>query len=581
VEPSDKPSGKTPDERRATAMTALNKYSATLSLLALVVGMIPDTTHADQPSAMTATKPVLATNVGLKECAACHSNPSPIYQQLDVTQFVRLVESTEWLQRDKHAYAYELIKIDGLSPDEMGLPNRQSNQRSLTILQNLQWNVTHDTQTNQWIVKDDRFAQQCLTCHVGSDHRKPLPDPKVLQFGVQCESCHGPGSEYIQTQNHQQTSWRAKSPDQKAQLGMWNLGSPTETAKICYSCHMGDLSQNRFITHQFYAAGHPPLPPVELQTFLDAMPPHWRTLQEKPYPTILNESASTRDLLLKPNVTEEFEMQREYLQANFGPIRSGRDYETLKEEIRNDFPRTRRAMIGGLVAKNVGLEMIHQLAEDTQRWGDYAIYDCMGCHQELRKPTQRMVSLGRVPGRAYPHRWWISETPLESLSDPLPLKSVLQTTLDSFDRFPFGDREQIALSADNHLEQLQQQSLNLKAIERAALSPTDVRYWVAQLIREREPMLYDYWTAKQTAWMVRVATEELISHNALPQSAVRTDLNALKEMLNLQLKTNAPQSSILISLPSTLATARDFHADECIAIFRSILETIELNKSTE
>ncbi len=40
--------------------------------------------HADQPTSVT------ATNVGVKECVACHSNPSPVYQRLDVTQFVRL-----------------------------------------------------------------------------------------------------------------------------------------------------------------------------------------------------------------------------------------------------------------------------------------------------------------------------------------------------------------------------------------------------------------------------------------------------------------------------------------------------------
>jgi hypothetical protein len=291
-------------------MIPLRRFLARFVVVGLIA-LASTKLHADQPTEVS------ATNVGLKECAACHSNPSPVYQRLDVTQFVRLVESREWMQRDKHAYAYELIKIDGLSPEEMKLPNRQSNQRSLTILQNLQWNVTHDAQSNEWIVKDDRFAQQCLTCHVGADHRNPLPDQRVLQFGVQCESCHGPGSEYIQTQNHQQTSWRAKTPEQKAHLGMWDIRSPSISAKICYSCHMGDLSQNRFVTHQFYAAGHPPLPPVELQTFLDAMPPHWRTLQEKPYPALLNETNITRDLLLKPKANDEFEFQREYLQRTY------------------------------------------------------------------------------------------------------------------------------------------------------------------------------------------------------------------------------------------------------------------------
>jgi hypothetical protein len=31
-----------------------------------------------------------------------------------------------------------------------------------------------------------------------------------------------------------------------------------------------------------YAAGHPPLPRVDLATFSDAMPRHWKYLSEKP-----------------------------------------------------------------------------------------------------------------------------------------------------------------------------------------------------------------------------------------------------------------------------------------------------------
>ncbi len=34
------------------------------------------------------------------------------------------------------------------------------------------------------------------------------------------------------------------------------------------------------MTHEMYAAGHPPLPSVELQTFCEEMPQHWQTPRE-------------------------------------------------------------------------------------------------------------------------------------------------------------------------------------------------------------------------------------------------------------------------------------------------------------
>jgi hypothetical protein len=88
-------------------------------------------------------------------------------------------------------------------------------------------------------------------------------------------------------------------------------------------------------------------------------------------------------------------------------------------------------------------------------------------------------------------------------------------------------------------------------------------------------MLYDYWTAKQTGWMVKVVVEELVSHKELPDSEVRSDLESLTKILNLQFTKDAPQASVLNGLQSTLSIASNFRRDECEAIFQRILSLLE------
>ena len=45
------------------------------------------------------------------------------------------------------------------------------------------------------------------------------------------------------------------------------MRNPARRAERCTSCHVGSESEGRFVTHEMYAAGHPPLPPVEVMAF--------------------------------------------------------------------------------------------------------------------------------------------------------------------------------------------------------------------------------------------------------------------------------------------------------------------------
>ena len=61
---------------------------------------------------------------------------------------------------------------------------------------------------------------------------------------------------------------------------LWDSDKRTE---VCSSCHIGDAvpEKHRFVTHDMYAAGHPPLPPFETAAFCNMFPRHWQLMNEK------------------------------------------------------------------------------------------------------------------------------------------------------------------------------------------------------------------------------------------------------------------------------------------------------------
>ena len=117
-------------------------------------------------------------------------------------------------------------------------------------------------------------APQCLTCH-SVDKYPGMALPKDVNvddrfdtsFGVTCNACHGvrrqwQGDHYTDQANT--IPWRTLTPAEKEEKGLRNLRDPVVKAKLCASCHVGDPDQHRVVTHDMYAAGHPPLPPFEL-----------------------------------------------------------------------------------------------------------------------------------------------------------------------------------------------------------------------------------------------------------------------------------------------------------------------------
>ena len=127
--------------------------------------------------------------VGVSGCKSCHK------KELIGDQY------GEWL-KGQHAKAFETLK----------------SQKALDIAK------------EKGLAKPPSESDDCVRCHATSHgltaaqiKKKPL----IASDGVQCESCHGPGSLYKKKKT---MSDHAKS----VAAGMWE---PGKDAKICTTCH--------------------------------------------------------------------------------------------------------------------------------------------------------------------------------------------------------------------------------------------------------------------------------------------------------------------------------------------------------
>ena len=98
----------------------------------------------------------------------------------------------------------------------------------------------------------------------------------VQEKGVSCEACHGPASNWIDDHWHP-NKWRtALTRQEKTARGLVDLRDAVTRAEVCLSCHVGNAKEGKVVTHEMFAAGHPPLSGFEIETFRRAMPKHWK-----------------------------------------------------------------------------------------------------------------------------------------------------------------------------------------------------------------------------------------------------------------------------------------------------------------
>jgi len=461
----------------------------------------------------------------VSKCVECHLLPRPFTEP---SLFSRRQEMMHWVLKDKHAiarirvvplrnrdlkitaqrlqarkrkgveqaverldkdfYRIDESKIDRntISREWIGL----SNVLSRRICDKLWPNESVDTEAGY-----DNFRQQCLNCHGGSHQdasafdRLNLDTSGTAQIGIDCLYCHQEGSSNEWIAQHNDPKWRTRPPAEKTGLGMRDLVNVPNQARLCFDCHIGNRKRGLFVTHEMYAAGHPPLPPIELQTFCEQMPQHWQTPRE------LYQSL------------KGYEKRDEYFAVNYPGITKAVSPEQI-------FWNARKVLIGGLQAKQHILNLLVDSAT-PQRWADYSLYDCAACHHSLRSGSLRQhryvtpeVSL--APGRPRPHEW---TRPLLRVANHTnqangsqPTQGLHDQLMKCFNDRPFGDAARTASAAQQWSRQLGEVIVQAQS---TVVVAEHARQLLEQLSATPWESLVTYDAARQLVWAIQIIGGEL------------------------------------------------------------------------
>jgi hypothetical protein len=427
---------------------------------------------------------------GVGNCMPCHEEGQKLTPDV-----CRCDEITRWKEKDKHAYAY--LVLEG--------PQGQAMQKRLN---------ENPSNSKKWTVTKD---EQCLSCH-GVIADPAASDPKFhVEEGVNCVACHGAYLEWVgmhsQTIEAARRKWQALSRDDKEkQFGMKDLWNPVKRAELCTSCHVGNHEEGKVVTHEMYAAGHPPLPSFELAAYSGQMR-HWELLREK------KEKALK---LLKIDLAE------------------------------TKFEETKLVQAGSAVALRAAMNLLAKQADagakdphSGKAWPELAQFECYACHHELKvngwRPTRGFPG---IPGRPHGRDWPIGLVRLEDKGIDEQLKSVYA----AFDVQPFGDPAKVrdaAQVAAKWASQLLEQ--NAKPLSRADAVALMQKLCV---VDEKQPPDFD--TARQLAWALKTVYEELKQEKKPANDAdISAILGAFERDLMLKLPAGKGER-VEKQLPATL-----------------------------
>ena len=296
-------------------------------------------------------------------------------------------------------------------------------------------------------------------------------------------------------------SWLTSLPSTKLVKGFYDLENSALAARVCLSCHFGNPEESKWITHEMYAAGHPPLPPLDLGKFLDETSnKHWMTLEEK----------SSRLATLKSPIDEQLEDDRvKYLRNHLTT-----DNPDLKQTIQTHFRKTQQSRIGQWTANLNYHDLLDQQAHAATIWGDYALYDCAGCHQTLYKKIRGTVGSsgrvpGRVPGRPQGPLWTkrLLSSPGESqFKQLLTLQDLIEEALNAK---PFGDRGKIQSAIEGSASDRAKAKFQLIELASQPLDPIGADEWLRGFLKHRQGMLGNRWVANQTYWTLEMYFDDL------------------------------------------------------------------------
>ncbi len=412
---------------------------------------------------------------GKSSCAMeCHGYPlDKPYVDKKLPAVCRCTELTLWDAQDKHAIAHKVLS--GGRAKRMG-------------------ELLH--------IKDVASAKQCVICHgvwIEKEDEKKVDTSaeEIRKEGVTCVVCHGAYQDWVEKHHGSRLiklreKWRALDrPTKEVQFGMTDLWDPVKRTRLCASCHIGNVAEGKVVTHDMYAAGHPPLPGFEIVAFSNQMPRHWEYLKEK-----------------KKEVAALY---------HFNPL------EIQQEE-------THLTAIGGLVAFQEAMKLLAAQAE--RDWPELAQFDCYACHHELKPKSWRQErgyagKPGRPPMRPWPQALvelgLFHAAAADEAANILTgeFKTKLRKVQDAFDRQPFGDSAAVKKTALEMAAWTQTQiELIQKNIRDNKYGELTSERLLSRLLDWKGKTLPDFDSARQLAWAFAALHREArpVGHKALLES---------------------------------------------------------------
>lgn len=464
----------------------------------------------------TATDPVFLAwqkQSGVQACGQCHYQPGGGFAKPDVS-FSRQNELKFWLANDKHAIARR--RVEPLNKEELedeatklvtelqlsSLPADwfgASNVLSRRICDKLSYDVaTPEGYTT--------FRNNCLTCHggySGENANQDFAKDGGAQPGISCNFCHQneENTAWIQQHGVQDAGkkWRNLSPAEKNAAGMRDLVNVGTQAANCYDCHIGNRDKNMFVTHVMYAAGHPPLPGIELQTFCSSMPQHWQ----------LESAVSTSLEKVSPEVRDN------YFKQNFPALFAASPKSVTPGAT---LWNTRKIVIGAIAARLHGVSLLADSAT-PERWADYSLYDCAACHHELREPSRRQArGYAGAPGRPRQFEWpevllgvaldVAGKDPKTNTSLRIKVSETEQKLATAFAQVPFGEPTTVA-SVATELQSMLEVALNL--VQSKPITAAGGREVIKRLANTPKTKLLVYDSGRQIVWAIQAIAAELES----------------------------------------------------------------------
>ncbi|MFN5395486.1 MAG: hypothetical protein ACK5EO_16420 [Planctomycetota bacterium] len=484
-------------------------------------------------------------------CVICHSNPQPITSNnpIGLSQArVYLGEESDIATQDRrsdiHARAiHKVWQQDGHLTNEFRLIlEKLKNQNAVGL--NHSWASIDPEKINDKDA-DPVFLKNCLTCHAGiqaDSQKSPMAlgrpweefavDRSAVSNGsIGCEACHGRGSEYLT--KHLSPNWLTYSPLQKQAEGFRDLENSAVSAQVCLSCHLGSPSESKIITHEMYAAGHPPLPPFDLAKFLDeTCKKHWIDLTTK--------SASLAKTPARPN-----DPSVEYLRKHFeSPLDN--PLEKLNSEIQGHFRKTQQSRVGQVMASLMSQDLMLFNAESQNLHGDYGVYDCVGCHQTLYKQIRGSYSIkGRVPGRPLGLMW--TRPAKSNLVTPVlaPIASFQKLLDDELNKTPFGSPADLQKVFSEFAQQRASAKDQLIEFANKPLNQQQADAWLFEYLKERQGLMGNEWVAKQVFWTLENYFDDL--ERVTENHSQSDSRNEISKSRFAALAKTAPEISLIVS----------------------------------